>query len=104
MRGAHWTAAERNVRPVELIGPQEAPQPPGPVPARPARMPVVTFFTPSDYIMEQNFVAGDIEYPHFAFIPAGGMTPDRERSNIEVPAAVAYGSLFATDTQPYGYG
>jgi hypothetical protein len=51
----------------------------------------------------QSFAAGHVAYAAGGGIPYGNMLPEWERSNIDVPNSVAYGSQFAYDALPYGY-
>jgi hypothetical protein len=84
---------------------QEAPDPirQGATPARPARWPiaVLTGIDPQ-LVAEGRFVAAILgPHPHASF-PLSRMTPDRLRTNIEVPPHIAYGSLFTSYGPPYG--
>lgn len=65
--------------------------------ARPAVMPIaiLTGIDPQA-VAEGRFVAAIISpHPHASY-PFTRMTPDTPRSNVRVPAHVAYGSLFTS--------
>lgn len=79
----------------------------GEIRSRPANVQVATTLAPLEYQGELRFVYGEIGnvggYNPAAWIPNGGMAPQIDRANIDVPAHVAYGSLFTSQTPTYGY-
>lgn len=100
------TPAERNVRVVEGIAPQRAPDPvrAGDTPTRPARVQIVTFLAiaPFKAVMKDEFLVQQVAPNHLAATPRGGQLPLSERTNIARPAAEAYGSLFELNPRdPY---
>lgn len=92
------TSAELNVRPVEGVGEQRAPDPirQGDTPARPARMPIVVFGTHRGPVAT-FFGVRTIAPNHVAAIPKGRQLPTVERTNIRRPPAIAYGSIYELD-------
>lgn len=94
--------AAKNVRVVEQIFPQEAPDPirDGAVPTRPARNQVVTFFADMENSQDWRFQATNPDYYAGASAVPGRMMPWDQRVNTAPPSHVAYGSLF---TQESGY-
>lgn len=97
--GARRTMAERNVRVVEAIFPQAAPDPirQGAVPTRPARNQVVTFFADMEVSSDWRFQTQNPDYYAGASTVPGRNLPWDARVNIAVPQHVAYGSLFTQD-------
>ena len=98
------TMAERNVRIVENIHPQESPDPPrdGAIPCRPSKNQVVTFFADMEVSSDWRFQAINPDWHHpGASRPAGRMAPWDARVNIAPPQHVAYGSLFTQDFAGY---
>jgi hypothetical protein len=104
--GAHWTAAERNVRTPVGVFPQEAPDPirQGATPGtRRASIPVVTFMFDMNASMMEDFRAPNVMHePASKGIPRGRQTPEVMRQNIEIRNHIAYGSLFSYDPTVYG--
>ena len=92
------TASARNVRMVEQVYPQRSPDPPrqGDIPARPARMPVFVSQSQAEIhaVMEDEFQFVMYGPVHYVQQLPGVQAPFQERSNVQKPAAVAYGSLF----------
>lgn len=77
----------------------------GDIRARPSRVQIAGSFHPYDYVMEDRFVFADLhDVRNLAWLPQGQMQAFDQRTNIEVPQHVAYGSLFQTATPSYGYG
>lgn len=79
----------------------------GEVPSQRAMIQVATTLAPYEYQGEMRFVYGvdgNVEYTPGVFLTQGVMEPTVERANIEVPAHVAYGSLFTQGNETYGYG
>lgn len=72
---------------------------------RPSKVQIAGFFHPYDYVMDTRFqYVSQLNYPVGAWLPTGYMQPFEQRVNIDLPNHVAYGSLYQSDTQPYGYG
>lgn len=105
-RGPHLTAAARNVRPIVRVYPHQAPDPPrqGDTPARPARVPIVTFQNRAGIlsVMADRFLLRLRAPDPSAATPGFGSHPWTERANIRRPPAEAYGSQFGLD--PTGKG
>lgn len=102
------TAAARNVRPYEIYSPHEAPEAPrqGDTPARPSRMPIVTFSSAAAIraVMEDDFRLS-IVAPYPGAQPLGGrQAPWGERLNIHKRSAEAYGSLLTLNPPDYWHG
>lgn len=98
-----------NVRPVEEMYPQEAPDPlrQGEVPSRPARMPVAVMTDPTTfgYWTNDDFAGDKIVVRGIgADLPRGQQQSVGTRPNIHRPASLAYGSLFELAPQTYGFG
>src|ERR1700755_2933224 len=51
----------------------------------------------------QTFIANNLDMRAGASIVPGRQAYSYERSNIDVPQALAYGSLFSYQPEPYGY-
>lgn len=92
------TSAELNVRPIEGVGEQRAPDPirQGDTPSRPARMPIVVFGTHRAPVAT-FFGVRTVAPNHVAAMPKGTQLPTVERTNIRRPPAIAYGSLYTLD-------
>ncbi len=78
----------------------------GEIRSRPAQVQVATTLAPMEYQAEMRFVfgpSGNVDYNAGAWIPPGYMAPVVERANINVPAHIAYGSLFQQSNPTYGY-
>ncbi len=106
-QGNKRTMAERNVRPFEQYSAQEAPEPVryGDTPARPSRMPIVTFLAAAAYhaVMKDEFqIALWAPDPHAAVLPGQQLTW-RERGNVHKPAAEAWGSMVVVNPEDPGY-
>jgi hypothetical protein len=101
--GPRRTIAERNVRPILGVFPQESPDPPrdGAIPCRPARWPIVTFSYDTQVSSDWRFQTVNPEYYAGASVVPGRNQPWDARVNIAVPQHVAYGSLFTQDTGGY---
>lgn len=76
----------------------------GDLQSRPARVQVVGFFHPYEYVMAERFVYTDVNLDPRVWIVPGRMEPFDQRMNIEIPQHVAYGSLFQSAQPTYGYG
>lgn len=91
------TPGLRNVRPVENFSRHEAPDPirQGDTPARPSRMPIVTFRSDAAIraVMNDDFYIGIIAPYPGAQTLGGRQAPWNERLNIHRNSAEAYGSL-----------
>lgn len=110
MHLTYWPGEVNDRFPVRLFQ-QEAPDPSemggayGEIPARPAQNQVVTFFHDQNVAMgEEAFIAAILPRSPAVAYPRGRMEADNPRANIARPAAVAYGSLFEYQSQPYGMG
>jgi hypothetical protein len=94
---AQRSAAALNVRPVEQISAHQAPDPVryGDTPARPARMPIVTFLNIAGYkaVMSDDFWLSILARKQHASTLHGPTGGYGERSNVYKPAADAYGNL-----------
>jgi hypothetical protein len=100
-----WTAALRNVRATEHFSIHQAPEAPrqGDTPARPARVPVVTFNSAASIraVMEDDFRFAIIAPNPGAQVLNGHQAPWNERANIHRRQAEAYGSLVTLDPPNY---
>jgi hypothetical protein len=79
----------------------------GEVPSRPPRIQVATTLAPYEYQSEMRFVYGDpgnVDLVPGVWLTPGYMEPWSDRTNIDVPPHVAYGSLFTQNHETYGYG
>lgn len=99
------TPATRNVRPVENISPQMAPDPErrGALPSRPARQQVYTAFHNTRW-EQDNFLLRLFAPSPNASVPRGLQSAFGPRANMQRPAAVAYGSMFEFADPVYGAG
>jgi hypothetical protein len=102
------TAAARNVRPVEVYSAHEAPEGPrqGNTPARPSRVPIVTFDSSSAIraVMEDDFRLS-IVAPYPGAQPLDGRQASwDERLNIHKRSAEAYGSLLTLNPPDAWHG
>lgn len=111
--GLDMYAAERNVRPVLDVYPQQSPDPPrqGDTPSRAARMPVVTFQAVADWLsVQEDRFRADLWAPiNIASTTSrGGQHTEavlrwNERSNMESPRNQPYGSGFELDSDEAYY-
>lgn len=94
---AQRSMVERNVRPLEIYSPHQSPDPPrqGDTPARPSRMPIVSFFNIAGYkaVMSDEFWLSILARKQHAATLHGPTGRYGERANIHKPAADAYGNL-----------
>jgi hypothetical protein len=97
-------AAQINARPLERTHPRPVYDPPkySDTPARPAAMQVYASFRPNEYQSEQRYRTFLVPAPHIAQYPAGRQNPHVERTNIALPAHVAYGNMFGYGRSIYG--
>lgn len=90
-------APQKNVRPVLLLAPQEAPDPPrsGDVPTRAARMPLYVFTAIKAHLavaQDEFFVRGEAPPPQVS-MPRGQQEPiGPDRRNINAAPADSFGS------------
>lgn len=111
--GLDMYAAERNVRPIHDVYPQQAPDPvrQGDTPSRPARMPIVTFQAVADWLsVQRDDFAGDLWAPinlASTTTSPGGNTQAvlrwNERVNMERPMYEPYGSKMELDSDEAYY-
>ena len=111
--GLDMYAAERNVRPILDVYPQQSPDPirQGDTPSRPARMPIVTFQAVSDWLgVQRDDFAGDLWAP--INLASTTTSPGRntnavlrwnERVNVGTPEYEPYGSKMELDSDEAYY-
>lgn len=105
--GPSRTLPQQNPRPLVLVAPQQAPDPPraGDTPARPARMPIYLFTNIRAFqavAQDEFFIRRFVDAPPPKVSqPRGRMATWRERVNIDAPLADSYGIQFAT-ARPQG--
>jgi hypothetical protein len=91
------SAAALNVRPEEQFSRHQSPDPIryGDTPARPSRMPIVTFLAIAPYkaVMSDDFWLSILARKQHAATLHGPTGAYGERSNVHKPAADAYGNL-----------
>lgn len=93
--------ASQNVRPVEGVFPQSAPDPirRGDVPARASAMQIAIMSSPDEHVWG-GWSSDHFQVGKFGPVPFGATTPQGSsqvfaaRANVDRPAAAAYGSLF----------
>jgi hypothetical protein len=98
--GMTLTPAAVNTRTGIEVYPRRPGEPPPRPSARPAQR-VIAFFRHYAKPWEDRFVVATVGPPPRAAVPRGRMNPWGERANIAVPPAVAYGSLFTVQSNPY---
>lgn len=111
--GLDMYAAERNVRPVLNVHPQQSPDPPrqGDTPSRAARMPIVTFQAVADWLsVQEDRFRADIWAPInvASTTSRGGQHTEavlrwNERVNMESPRYQPYGSSMELDSDEAYY-
>ncbi len=101
--GVQRTAAERNVRIIEQIFPQDSPDPirRTSIPCRPSRRQIVTFFHDTQANSDARFQSINPEYYAGASAVPGRNAAWDNRVNTAPPQHVAYGSLFTADAGGY---